>query len=46
MRKKVENEIERLEKDGIIQRKLLSVLATLLIPVLKREGSVRIRIIR
>ena len=42
MRKKVEDELERLEEDGIIQRKQLSEWAAPIVPVFKGDGSVRI----
>ena len=42
VRKKVEDELERLEKDDIIQRKQFSEWAAPIVPVLKGNGSVRI----
>ena len=42
LRDKVNNELKRLEKDGIISPVKISDYATPIVPVIKRDGSVRI----
>ena len=42
LRTKVEEELERLEKEGIIQPKQFSEWAAPIVPILKEDGSVRI----
>ncbi len=42
LRKKVEDELARLEKEGVIAKKQFSEWAGLIVPVPKEDGSVRI----
>ena len=42
MRKKVEEELERLEKEGIIRKRQFAEWATPIVPILKDDGAVRI----
>jgi hypothetical protein len=42
MRPKVEKELEKLERDGIISKIEMSDWASLIVPVLKKDGSIRI----
>ena len=42
MRPKVEKELEKLERDGIISKIDMSDWASSIVPVLKKDGSVRI----
>ena len=42
MRPKVEKELEKLERDGIISKIEMSDWASPIVPVLKKDGSVRI----
>ena len=42
LRKKVEAELDRLEKDGVIEKVQFSAWAAPIVPILKRDGSLRI----